>query len=96
MNMHPMPRRDFLELSAKLATAAAVAPMIAYSPARAVNSASQKTIGIQIGAVSFVDEGTDQVTDRMNRAVVCTFFWWQEGQNHRLLHEKASRYSCSQ
>jgi len=29
----------------------------------------------------------------MNRAVVWTFFWWQEGQNQRLLHEKASRYS---
>ena len=25
----------------------------------------------------------------MNRAVVQTFFWWQEGQNQRLLHEKA-------
>ena len=25
----------------------------------------------------------------MKRAVVWTFFWWQEGQNQRLLHEKA-------
>ena len=28
--------------------------------------------------------------------MVCTFFWWQEGQNQRLLQEKAKRYSCSQ
>jgi len=27
----------------------------------------------------------------MNAAVVWTFFWWQGGQNQRLLHEKASR-----
>ena len=25
-----------------------------------------------------------------------TFFWWQDGQNQRPLHENAKRYSCLQ
>jgi hypothetical protein len=31
----------------------------------------------------------------MKRGVVGTFFWWQEGQNHRPLQENASKPNFS-
>jgi hypothetical protein len=59
-------RRDFIKGATALATSTAI-----YSPAHAVQtSASEQrpakpttTIGIQVGAVSFVDEGVDRVLD---------------------------------
>lgn len=61
-------RREFLKLSAR---AGAVLAM----PAVALPSQSKTMIGIQVGAVSFVDEGTEQVLDNLQeRARVNTLF----------------------
>ena len=61
-------RREFLKLSAR---AGAVLAM----PAVAFPSQSKTMIGIQVGAVSFVDEGTEQVLDNLQeRARVNTLF----------------------
>src|SRR5690349_4898237 len=67
-----MNRRDFLQKTAAGTVAAA---------AQAVNGAptEKKMIGIQVGAVSFVDEGVDKVLDRfqedahVNTLFVATF-----------------------
>jgi hypothetical protein len=53
-----MDRREFLETSARLATGAVVAGL----PARPA-AADAPMVGIQAGAVSFVDEGTGRVLD---------------------------------
>src|SRR5262245_55611961 len=56
-------RREFLQGAAALAAAGAV-PVVAQESA--ASSAAQKPgrlVGIQVGAVSFVDEGVDQVLD---------------------------------
>jgi hypothetical protein len=59
-----MPRREFLKTSASLAAAAAATPLAAPLLSRAAEpSPAGKVIGMQIGAVSFVDEGTEQVLD---------------------------------
>ena len=55
---HPIDRRQFLQGAAAVAVAAAL-PSITV----AVGSPQQKVIGIQAGAVSFVDEGVDPVLD---------------------------------
>src|SRR2546429_2369827 len=55
---HPIDRRRFLQGAAAMAVAAAL-PSINV----AEDSKQQKVIGIQAGAVSFVDEGVDQVLD---------------------------------
>jgi hypothetical protein len=54
-------RRDFLKGAAGLAAAATVSIALAGQPAAA--GKPRKTIGIQVGAVSFVDEGVAQVLD---------------------------------
>ena len=56
-------RREFLEDSAGAAAALAVAPAFATAANAAEKPATQKMIGIQVGAVSFVDEGVDPVLD---------------------------------
>ncbi|MBK5290203.1 MAG: hypothetical protein JJE04_00730, partial [Acidobacteriia bacterium] len=59
-----MPRREFFKTGAGLAGVVAVGPLPLASVLQAAErSATGKTIGIQVGAVSFVDEGTDQVLD---------------------------------
>lgn len=73
-------RREFLKTSAGLAVAAAVAPneLSAFAAADPPPT-SPKMIGIQIGAVSFADEGVDQVLDLLqergavNTIFLCTF-----------------------
>jgi hypothetical protein len=61
-------RRDFLKMAGGAGAAMAL-PTPAYS------SVSSKTIGIQVGAVSFVDEGTEKVLDELQeRACVNTLF----------------------
>jgi len=61
-------RREFLKITAGAGAALAV-PM----PTRAADSS--KMVGIQVGAVSFVDEGTEQVLDVLqNRGGVNTLF----------------------
>jgi TAT (twin-arginine translocation) pathway signal sequence len=56
---HSVARRDFLKGAAAVAAAATVSAATAEQPA----AKPSKTIGIQVGAVSFVDEGVDQVLD---------------------------------
>ena len=64
-------RRDFVKAAAG-AVAVAVAPA---SPALAQASPPKKMIGIQVGAVSFVDEGTEKVLDIFQeRAAINTLF----------------------
>ena len=61
-------RREFLKLSAEAGAALAM-------PAVAFPGQSKTMIGIQVGAVSFVDEGTEQVLDNLQeRACVNTLF----------------------
>jgi len=61
-------RREFLKLTAGAGAGLAV-------PGVAFPSPSKTMIGIQVGAVSFVDEGTEQVLDNLQkRACVNTLF----------------------
>src|ERR1700723_1230874 len=61
-------RREFLKVTAGAGAALAM-------PASAQTAVSPKTIGIQVGAVSFVDEGTEKVLDVLQeRACVNTLF----------------------
>ena len=60
-----LPRRDFFKASAAgFAAVVAVGPSPLASVLQASEpSAARKSIGIQVGAVSFVDEGTEKVLD---------------------------------
>ena len=63
-------RREFLKITAG-ASAALAMPTLGH----AAVSSSSKMIGIQVGAVSFVDEGTEKVLDILQeRADVNTLF----------------------
>ncbi len=67
-----MNRRSFVETAAGAAIAAAASGKDAFS---APPRKASKMIGIQIGAVSFIDEGTDQVIEECQRdAFVDTLF----------------------
>src|SRR5437667_4636177 len=68
-------RREFLNQTAAGVAAATVGgSALATSIARAVES-SEKIIGIQVGSISFVDEGIEQVLDLLKqRAAVNTVF----------------------
>src|SRR5436305_8460055 len=57
----PLNRRQFLQNTSKAIADAALAPTLLPSNAQA--APSTKTIGIQVGAVSFVDESTEKVLD---------------------------------
>src|SRR5580700_5703986 len=59
MKSSQLPRREFLKTASTAVAAAALAPAML----RAGEEKSPKMIGIQVGAVSFVDEGTEQVLD---------------------------------
>jgi hypothetical protein len=64
-----LPRRDFLKTTAALAGAAALTPLANPLLARGAQaSRSEKMIGMQIGAVSFVDEGTEKVLDVLQQS----------------------------
>ena len=64
-----MNRRKFLQSGASLAAMAAMPPLLAKA------AATEKMIGIQIGAISFVDEGVNQVLDILQeRGSVNTLF----------------------
>ena len=56
-------RREFLKTTTTATAAAALAPTLLPSVARADDKPASKMIGIQVGAVSFLDEGTEQVLD---------------------------------
>src|SRR5881396_3453889 len=68
-------RREFLnQTAAGVAAAAVVGSALGTSTTRAVES-SEKLIGIQIGSISFVDEGIEQVLDLLEqRGAVNTIF----------------------
>src|SRR5690349_9074947 len=72
MNDDHIPRRSFLKGGAALAVAAAVPQAAALGIEVANNS---KIIGLQVGSISFVDEGVDQVLDVLQeRGRVNTIF----------------------
>jgi hypothetical protein len=54
-------RRDFLQQSAGLAALATAGPLV--SALAAAEPATRKTIGIQVGSISFTDEGVEKVLD---------------------------------
>src|SRR5437764_12522924 len=56
-------RRRFLKTTTQAIAAAACAP--AFTPALVRAAPVPKLVGIQAGAISFVDEGTDQALDVM-------------------------------
>jgi hypothetical protein len=59
-----IPRREFLTTGAGLTAAVAPGPVPAGSGlGAAASSATRKSIGIQTGAVSFVDEGAEKVLE---------------------------------
>ncbi|HTR24115.1 MAG TPA: twin-arginine translocation signal domain-containing protein, partial [Terriglobales bacterium] len=61
-------RREFMKVTAVAGAALAI-------PTSALGADSSKMVGIQVGAVSFVDEGTEQVLDVLqNRGGVNTLF----------------------
>src|SRR5258707_1306318 len=61
-------RRQFVKLAAGASAALAI-------PTGGQTAAPAKMIGIQVGAISFVDEGTEKVLDVLQeRAGVNTFF----------------------
>src|SRR5438105_5229739 len=67
-------RRDFLKTTAAISITAALERAGAANLSGAGES-SQKTIGIQVGSVSFVDEGVEQVLDTIQeRGAVNTIF----------------------
>src|SRR5262245_44967142 len=72
----PIPRREFLHTTAGLPAAAAVTPFAAPIISRAAESIpGSPTIGIQVGTVSFVDEGTEKLLDLLKeRGAVDTLF----------------------
>jgi hypothetical protein len=72
-----LPRRDFFKSSAAgFAAVVAVGPSPLVSALQAAEpSAARKPIGIQVGAVSFVDEGTEKVLDLLQeRGAVDTVY----------------------
>ena len=64
-------RRDFLKNSAALSAMFAMGPVMGYAATNenAESMAKQKIHGIQIGAVSFVDEGVKQTLDYLQKQV---------------------------
>src|SRR5499433_1344672 len=58
-----MDRRSFLQTSSLLAGSALLKPGKNEAVSVIHSNADQRMIGIQVGAVSFVDEGTDKVLD---------------------------------
>ncbi len=69
-------RREFVGAGARAAALAALTPLALPAKSVAAEKApGQKRIGIQVGAVSFVDEGTEQVLDLFQeRGAVDTIF----------------------
>ncbi len=57
MTVRNLPRREFLKTTASGLAARSLLPAAAQGPS------GKKMIGIQVGAISFVDEGVEQVLD---------------------------------
>lgn len=71
-----MPRREFFKTGAGLAAVVAAGPFpVALDLQAAERPAPRKTIGIQVGAVSFVDEVTEKVLDiLLQRGAIDTIY----------------------
>jgi hypothetical protein len=69
-------RREFLKRSAALGVLAATGPLASARPLWAAEQpATRRSIGIQVGAISFVDEGTEQVLDLLQeRGAIDTIY----------------------
>lgn len=68
-------RRQFLRQAGAWGALAAAAPVAGWAEAPASKPPSSKTVGIQIGAVSFVDEGIEPVLELLQeRAAVDTVY----------------------
>jgi hypothetical protein len=68
-------RRDFLKTTATASITATLAPSALAAERESTVKSDPKVIGIQVGAVSFVDEGVDQVLDTLqSRGAVNTIF----------------------
>lgn len=63
LSHHELTRREFLKASTGVAAATALAPHLPWSANAAEKPAPKKIIGIQVGAVSFADEGIEPVLD---------------------------------
>jgi len=75
MNTNRSSRRDFLKTTATATAAAALGTTLVEHVRGAEKPASQKMIGLQVGAVSFFDEGVGQVLDILQeRGAVNTIF----------------------
>ncbi len=59
----PVTRRNFLTATTTGIAGAVLAPALSAAPQTPASPAKAKMIGIQAGAVSFMDEGTDKVLD---------------------------------
>ena len=58
-----LPRREFIKTTATAAAAAATPAFFPTASAAAEQPSAPKMIGIQVGPVSFVDEGVEEVLD---------------------------------
>ncbi len=68
-------RRKFLRAAAAASAAAPLVPAALAQPGPSAPRASSKTVGIQIGAVSFVDEGVEPLLDLLQeRGAINTLF----------------------
>src|SRR5215472_1765717 len=68
-------RREFLKATTTATAAAVLSPALLPSITGAAEKGSDKMIGIQVGAVSFLDEGTEKVLDILQeRGAVNTLF----------------------
>lgn len=72
-------RREFIKNTAKISAFAATAPLVGMSPLQALAGhapfADDMMHGIQVGAVSFVDEGVEKVLDILQkRGAINTLF----------------------
>ncbi|MBI3851047.1 MAG: hypothetical protein HY298_12340 [Verrucomicrobia bacterium] len=82
-------RRDFIRSSAGLTALAAAGPLGHLATATAAEPLqSRKSVGIQVGAVSFVDEGTENVLDVLQErgavdAIYLTTFTYGRGLGGR-------------
>ena len=76
MSLNSITRREFIQSTAALTAAAAATPALLSSSVRAAeNPTPQKMIGIQVGSVSFTDEGVEPVLDIFQeRGVINTVF----------------------
>jgi len=64
---HFTTRRDFLRNSSALATLAATGPLSGFASPWSWEEPVTRIIGIQVGAVSFVDEGVENVLDNVQK-----------------------------